>query len=208
MRSRDELYHYGVKGMKWGVRRTAAQLGHVVRKAANGVKNAAVRYADRHRPASTMSDDELRKRLERIRLEMQYKQAIESLNPKKRSAVSKVISEFGNNTVNSISRKVTDKIVKAMFPDPKIEKKKIDVSKLEDIDVNDPEAVSAANKHIATLNNLMKNTKAYKKDYSNADQDYKSRVERGEGEIQEALKRMGDMSYDDLYKNRNTWYNP
>lgn len=24
----DELKHFGVKGMKWGVRRTAAQLGH------------------------------------------------------------------------------------------------------------------------------------------------------------------------------------
>jgi hypothetical protein len=24
----NELYHHGIKGMKWGVRRTAAQLGH------------------------------------------------------------------------------------------------------------------------------------------------------------------------------------
>lgn len=26
----DELYHYGVKGMRWGVRRTPQQLGHKV----------------------------------------------------------------------------------------------------------------------------------------------------------------------------------
>lgn len=26
-----ELYHHGIKGMKWGIRRTAAQLGHPIR---------------------------------------------------------------------------------------------------------------------------------------------------------------------------------
>lgn len=30
-----ELYHHGIKGQKWGVRRTAAQLGHRVAKAAS-----------------------------------------------------------------------------------------------------------------------------------------------------------------------------
>ena len=24
----NELYHHGIKGMKWGIRRTPAQLGH------------------------------------------------------------------------------------------------------------------------------------------------------------------------------------
>lgn len=43
----DYLQHYGVKGMKWGVRRTAAQLGHKVvktaKESANKVEKAHVK---------------------------------------------------------------------------------------------------------------------------------------------------------------------
>lgn len=28
----DELYHYGVKGQRWGIRRTPEQLGHKIKK--------------------------------------------------------------------------------------------------------------------------------------------------------------------------------
>lgn len=34
----DYLMHYGIKGMKWGIRRTPAQLGHTVAKGVNVVK--------------------------------------------------------------------------------------------------------------------------------------------------------------------------
>ena len=41
----DELYHYGIKGMKWGVRRTAAQLGHFIKdKAKKGYQTAKRAY--------------------------------------------------------------------------------------------------------------------------------------------------------------------
>ena len=48
----EELYHYGVKGMKWGVRRTPAQLGHTTGtkkkrsgSAGEAVKNTAKKAA-------------------------------------------------------------------------------------------------------------------------------------------------------------------
>lgn len=48
----EELYHYGVKGMKWGIRRTPAQLGHTTGKkkkrsgsAGEAVKNTAKKAA-------------------------------------------------------------------------------------------------------------------------------------------------------------------
>lgn len=47
-----ELRHHGVKGMKWGVRRTPEELGH--------------------KPARYMDDDELRKAINRLNMEAQY----------------------------------------------------------------------------------------------------------------------------------------
>ena len=42
-----ELYHHGVKGQKWGVRRTAAQLGHRVAKAAKTAGKAVGKSASK-----------------------------------------------------------------------------------------------------------------------------------------------------------------
>ena len=41
----NSLYHHGVKGMKWGVRRTPAQLGH---KTTSSKKKKVVRKVKVH----------------------------------------------------------------------------------------------------------------------------------------------------------------
>lgn len=52
------IYHYGVKGMKWGIRKSPNRIG---RK----------RTARKH--VSEMSDEELRKQINRLNQEKQYK---------------------------------------------------------------------------------------------------------------------------------------
>lgn len=64
----EELYHYGVKGMKWGVRRTPAQLGHTTGtkkkrsgSAGEAVKNTAKKAA---KAISSKMSETRRKRAE------------------------------------------------------------------------------------------------------------------------------------------------
>ena len=41
----SELYHYGVKGMKWGVRRTPEQLGHIRKGIEKSAKSSIIKEA-------------------------------------------------------------------------------------------------------------------------------------------------------------------
>lgn len=122
----DELYHYGVKGMKWGVRRTAEQLGHIVKKGASAIAQKASESREkgrqrraytkeRSKPISEMTDDELRKRLNRLDMEKKYKDYISSMTPKKEHKVRKLIGEIMSSGVKSISNAGVQKLSNALF---------------------------------------------------------------------------------------------
>lgn len=134
----DELYHYGVKGQKWGVRRTPAQLGHetakksssAVKKAASSAAKAVSKAYSTHKAKTQakkqakenvetnkkikkksideMTDAELQQRIRRMQLEQQYNQ----LSPKKVSAGKKFVDNVADAVVpalKSTGRKALEK---------------------------------------------------------------------------------------------------
>ena len=80
---KDELYHWGIKGMKWGVRRyqnkngtlTAAGKKHYSGDGNAGEDTEQVEYAPKRsgKKAEDYSDEELRARINRLQMEKQYR---------------------------------------------------------------------------------------------------------------------------------------
>ena len=86
-----ELFHYGVKGMKWGVRTSGGgvKTSRLERKLAEKAAEAKTHSADhktaqklRRKPLETMSNDDIRMLNKRLELETNYARLMESTRKK------------------------------------------------------------------------------------------------------------------------------
>ena len=128
----NELYHYGVLGMKWGVRRYQNPDGSLTEA---GKK----RYADKEvkkgrkqdsKYRRTLSDDELRRKVERIKLEKQLKDLTkEDLSPG-RKFVGNILASSGGKIATAVVVGVGTYAAKSILGNPNIFKNGV---KLKDI---------------------------------------------------------------------------
>ena len=99
----NELYHYGIKGMRWGIRRyqnpdgSRTALGKK-RESSRNDKEKKARKADA-KNRRTMSDVDLKKRIERMKLEKEYKNLVdEDIAPGKKY-IFEILSAIGKKTI-------------------------------------------------------------------------------------------------------------
>lgn len=109
------LVHYGILGMKWGVRRSKAELararGKKTSDSGDDSDDKKQTTAKRSKSISEMSDDELRKTVQRLQLEKQYR----DLNPKQVSAGQKIVDKILKDVVVPAATEVGRNLLKEEF---------------------------------------------------------------------------------------------
>lgn len=108
---RSELKHWGIKGMKWGVRRYQNKDGSLTpagkkrysdgsTSSSSTSKSSQTSQQHKKKTVSEMSDQELRDTVNRLRLEQDYAK----LNPEKVSRGKKFVDNLLDETLSGVAR--------------------------------------------------------------------------------------------------------
>lgn len=101
-----DLTHHGVKGQKWGVRRRiqlASGQRQAQRQIAKESKAREQSWTKTYNNRSKMSDQELRRSVQRLQLENQLRQQVALANPKTKSAGRQAIERVGGQVLSQVA---------------------------------------------------------------------------------------------------------
>lgn len=117
----NELQHYGIKGMKWGVRRFQNE---------DGSYTAAGKRRAKQQKAESMSDEELAARVKRLNMEKTYKKLSKESEPKSTLEKSKDVVDSASSLANRL--KEADRKAASSKPKPRM-----DLSNMSDKEMRD-----------------------------------------------------------------------
>lgn len=123
--SANELYHHGIPGMKWGVRRTPEQLGHRQAKTeetknrlirSSGSRNSETLRKARGEDINKLSNQQLRDYNDRLNLEQNYARLTEGHIKQGKDWITKtVVSGIIVGAVSTVTKQVVTSWLKAKW---------------------------------------------------------------------------------------------
>lgn len=128
-----DLTHYGVKGMKWGVRRSKKQLAKAAKKAKKASKGGRDQSTTKYKTSpAKLTDKELQRRINRLQSEKKYNELNARKLSKTEQTIQQVLTDAGKQTatravaaatmyavMKGIEKKYGAKVAKEMFPKKK-----------------------------------------------------------------------------------------
>ena len=117
---KDILEHHGVRGMHWGVRKAVTSTSSTSSTEAPkkpSLSKASVSreksWRTQYKKRGQMSNEQLKKEVDRLRLESEFKRLSTEVNKNNQTRGQKLISQFKDNTINEIASQVPQALVKA-----------------------------------------------------------------------------------------------
>ena len=103
----SELYHFGIKGMKWGVRRDRKRSVQTKQSKSDSSDYRESRDLLKKSP-NQLSNAQLRKMNERLNLEQQYSNLTAAQKQTGQSFMSRVQGQLKNTAANEVSKGLMD----------------------------------------------------------------------------------------------------
>lgn len=113
----EELAHFGIKGMKWGVRKKRSASGGESSKSQSFLSKDEPTTSEWHRSRrfDHLSNKDLKARINRLEMEKKYRDLTMTKSERRRKVIKKAIGDILANTVKKQAQLVVDKQVSALM---------------------------------------------------------------------------------------------